>query len=409
MAADAQVVRIADVGAQLRRRWRVLAFTAVVCALLAIIAGLLLGPSYTATSVVTVQPITAHPFGETDSEPVNIVTESAVVQSTEVARRARELMGTGESPADLIDRISVTSPSESQVLEIEATAEDPATAARIANAFANAYLADRTDTATRNIDKTMVSLGTRIAELTAQLRSTESGQEARVLREEINNLRTQQNDLATIAINPGRVITEASEPEGTSSPGLLIYGTGGLVAGALLGTGLALLRERTDPLVRSETRLTSATGLVAIEQHPQESTMAFLDRLVVRAGIEPDGAKPGAIGVLGVDRASAGQVGIALAGHLQACGRQARFEWMVRDNGTRPIGQADVDVVLLGASEEDGLATVARLARRSNHLIMTAARWATLSSVRRTAEELAAAGAKVDAVVLVATDPWKQA
>lgn len=405
-------VRLVDLGEQLKRRWRVVLLTVVACVVLSVTFAVVRPAGYTATSVLTVNPITAKPFGTAGGDQeVNITTERAVIQSTEVAQRAREIMGSAAEPRDLVDRIRVTSPMQSQVLEINASAGDPAAAAATANAFANGYLDVRAGAAAENIDSILGKLAARIAELTGQLPADADSSEAELIRNEINNLRAQQSDLTTVALNPGRVITVATPPADPSSLGPFVFGAGGLAAGLLLGLALALLRERLDRTVHSGARLATVTGLPVLDHGERNLSEEFLTRVILRAGLEHEEQLVLA-GILGADRASLEVVGTALRDHLQRSGRRCVFAQLGdgapaahghnlssltdRDRWT---GQSDT--VLLGVCGADGLARAAMLGRRVDKVVVTATHATSLSGVVRLVEELTATGVQVDLVVTV--------
>lgn len=279
MASSQPVMRLADINDAIRRRWRVVVASIVV--LTAGVAGLVTAwpEQYSATAVVSVSPITPNPFGSgTTPQQVNMATEQQVVRSTDIATAAAEKLGGTMSTRALTEAVSVTSPSDSQILQISFDADTAGQAAEGANAVANAYLESRATSADALANRIAKALESRIDELVDQLdedASAESLTDAAV-QQQIIELRQQQSGLVTVALNPGRVIEGATPPSAPSSPSLYISVAAGLVAGTLLGFGLALLRDRADRRVA----------------HAQRLREVLLGSPVIDGTREPDPAEP---------------------------------------------------------------------------------------------------------------------
>jgi capsular polysaccharide biosynthesis protein len=76
---------------------------------------------------------------------VNMDTEKQIAESTAVAEKAAEALGTNEAPEALLEDLSVSVPTNSLVLEITFADPDPARAQAGAQAFADAYLSTRSN------------------------------------------------------------------------------------------------------------------------------------------------------------------------------------------------------------------------------------------------------------------------
>lgn len=402
-------VRLTDVAAQLRRRWRVILVTVTVTVAAALVFALIRGSTYTAASVLTVNPVSVQP-GSTDHE-VNMVTEQAVSTSIEVIQRAQETLESDEDPHDLAERIDVTSPSDSQVLEIEATAGDPEEAAGTANAVAEAYLENRSRSAQENIDQALEKLDKRIATLTEELDALSEDSSTREQQlNEIDDLQSEQSELSTLVVDPGRVVTVAAPPDSPSSFGALLYGAGGLVGGVLLGLGLALVRDRFDPHVHSGDRLAGVLGVPVFDYNKPELTDDVLDQLVVRLGLDnPEGVVT--VGLISADRTSWHWVGKQLDKHLGRYGIRVVFApWQGRGVGDESgLGRlvdherwkGRAQVVLVGATGESGVARAAWVGRWVDKIMITTWRSTLLSTVRRLSDELDDNGNHADLVVTV--------
>ena len=132
------------------RKWLVLAVVVLV-------TGLAAGYSYSrpkvfsATSKVLVRPTLIQP-GDTDPfDNISMATEAQLVASTDVARIAWETLGSSGRIVDLIDRVSVTTPESTQILQITFTDRSADGARAGAQAFAQAYLEFKAEQATDEI------------------------------------------------------------------------------------------------------------------------------------------------------------------------------------------------------------------------------------------------------------------
>ena len=137
---------LADHLSLLRRRW--LLFLGLLLA--GGTAGLALlrvtPPAYTATTQVLVAPVgvqeQSNQVTNRQREPLNLDTEAQIAQSSVVATKAaKELKTSTPEP------VEVSVPPNSAVLWISFTAADPAVAAAQSRAYAQAYLANRTESA----------------------------------------------------------------------------------------------------------------------------------------------------------------------------------------------------------------------------------------------------------------------
>lgn len=402
MPDNGTTVRLADVAAGLRRRWRMQVGVIALGVLAGLTVGLVTPATYSAVSVVTVNPFSP-PYGDSGGQEVSMTTERAVVQSRLVADNAKGRMDTGLDPRDLADRVSVTSPEDAQVLEVEATAESAAEAADTANAFAAGYLAVREEAVTGDVEKQVNRLDERINTLTEEL-SGDEGVETpgdQSVRNEINNLRERRSDLVASTISPGRVITEAAAPREPSSPSLLVFLAGGAAVGIIGGLVLALLRERFDSVVRSADRLAAVTDAQVVDLHGAPAEQAA--RVAMRLGLGTD-KDVSSVAVIGVDAISATPLAELMVSHLSTAGTVAAHS-PVRAPTTRPgppkagAHARDRPIVVHSAAAHHGLSAATALALRVDRVAVTTSYGANLRNVTALLEELAAVGVEVHAVV----------
>jgi capsular polysaccharide biosynthesis protein/Mrp family chromosome partitioning ATPase len=266
-----------------RRWWRLLVACSLLAVLLAAAYHQLRPPRFVSTASVLVTPIgagdSAQPLnGQRQRGPLNLATEAQLVTSTAVAAAARSALGGSRSITELTAAVSTNIPEESSIIEISFEAATAGEAQRGAEAFAAAYLAHRERTARSNLEEQITSLQTQIitvredlAAASAAVATAVPGSPEAVLADTSADLLTSQlsalsrtlGTLQASPTNPGRVInsTGTAEPSGPPLPVLLV---GGALLGLLLGSSLALLRERTDRRVRTAADAEHLVGMPVV-------------------------------------------------------------------------------------------------------------------------------------------------
>ncbi|MBR8741263.1 Wzz/FepE/Etk N-terminal domain-containing protein [Nocardiopsis sp. MG754419] len=250
--------------ALLRRRRR-LVCAGVLGGLVLAAAGAFAVPS-TYTSVTSVQ---VHPTGMAEftgeqsgrlTGDVNLDSEAQVVLSDRVAGAAAEELPGAPTPEDVRERVDVTVPPNSNILELHYSAGTPESAREGAEALADAYLEQRGSQARTLIEGRLEALRAEqqdryddLAELTGQ-GTVAAGEDARAdaLRQEISDLGNGISPLSALreTVSPGQIITPASLPESASSPILPLWMVAGAALGLLGGLAAAVVRDRVDPRLR---------------------------------------------------------------------------------------------------------------------------------------------------------------
>ncbi|NKZ00323.1 lipopolysaccharide biosynthesis protein [Nocardiopsis alborubida] len=250
--------------ALLRRRRRFVGAGVLGGLALAAAAVVGLPAAYTSVSAVQVQPSGMAEFtGERSGRlagDVNLDTEAQVLLSDRVSSAAAESLGEGGGAApsveDLRERVDVSVPPNSSVLEISYSAGSPEAARAGAQAYADAYLELRRERIAGLIDSHLEALrGEQEARYEALAEaageSADPGTDARVeaLRAEITELGNGISPLSALAetVEAGRVITPAGLPERASSPLPALWLVGGAALGLLAGLLAAVVRDRLDP------------------------------------------------------------------------------------------------------------------------------------------------------------------
>ncbi|MGP3969037.1 lipopolysaccharide biosynthesis protein [Streptomyces sp. 6N223] len=250
----------------------------IVCGILLGLAGggylgLAADDTYIATSEVTVRQPTADPFEDEPVDQVAIGSERRTAASDTVAQRAAELLGDPDEAPALKGGLSVTNPPNTEVLRFAYSASDPDAAAERANAFAEAYLANRQADADETIGHSVDSLESqreplldRRDDIQAELDALFEGSGAyesaladlSTVTGQISEINASISSLQSLDTTGGRIITEATPPGSPAGPGLPLLLGLGYVVGIGLGLLAAWVRLVFDPTVRSPGDVTRA-------------------------------------------------------------------------------------------------------------------------------------------------------
>ena len=284
-------LQLADYMGVLRRRWWLILAVAV--------AGLLASVGFfktahkvyisTASVYVTANGGTANQVanGRTTGA-VNLDTEAQVVQSVTVAQAAAKSMHATETLPQLIKRVSVTVPANSQVLSISCQASSASVAANCAQSFAQAFLSYTSSSTTASANSQISALQSKMsalesasAKLVVEVGSLPDNSPQRAAAQEqlnsdqgqLSSLNSQVAGLTAELTNPsgGSIISNAIPPASPSSPKPLLIFPSGLLAGLLIGLILAFIVDRRDQRVRSSRDLTKINVPVLMSLLPKRS------------------------------------------------------------------------------------------------------------------------------------------
>jgi uncharacterized protein involved in exopolysaccharide biosynthesis/MinD-like ATPase involved in chromosome partitioning or flagellar assembly len=263
-------LQLVDYVGVLRRRWWIILAVAVIGAAAAAGYFKTAHKVYTATASVYVTAtsgtVNQVANGRTTGA-VNLDTQAQVVQSTAVAQAAAKLMHGTDPVSQLVTRVSVAVPANSQVLAISCEASTGAKAASCAQSFAQAYLSYSTATTTATAKSQISVLQSRIsslqsasAKLTVEVASLPENSSQRAIAEEqlrsdhsqLSLLNSQVGQLTAALANPsgGSILSSAVPPSKPSSPKPLLILPSGLLGGLLIGLVLAFLADRRDRRIR---------------------------------------------------------------------------------------------------------------------------------------------------------------
>ena len=203
---------------------------------------------YTATAQLLVQSVgnvnLATGSDELYITPTEVQTELQLVTSAQVQSQVRAQLGSAPG-------VSASELGQTNVIAVTAVSTDPARAARIANAYASAFVSWSTATSISNLsaaedqlNKQISAIGREIDRLppssAAQLDAL-SNQQA-VLKGQLAQLQVEGATASTGL----ELVTPATVPTSPSSPKPSQNALLGLVAGLVLGIGAAFLRDNLD-------------------------------------------------------------------------------------------------------------------------------------------------------------------
>ncbi len=250
-APEGDDLHLTDYAGVLRRRWWLIVVFAVIGILGSIGYYAKAHKVYVATAsvYVTATSSTANQVanGRTSSA-VNLDTEAQVVKSATVAQAAAKLMHSPAPLQKLIDRVSVTVPANSQVLQISCEAGTADGSATCAQSFAQAFLNYSTTSTTSAANSQISSLQSRIsalesaaAKLSVEVASLPSNSSQRATAQQqltsdqsqLNSLNSQVANLTAQLANPsgGSIISSATPPSSPSSPRKLLVFSSGCCSG----------------------------------------------------------------------------------------------------------------------------------------------------------------------------------
>ncbi len=259
-----------------RRKWSV---TAVAAVTLAVALAFLITatPIYSATAEVLVKPVS--PAQSLQNVPlatlINLNNEQVVAQSPAVAEGAAKTLDYRGPLKDLLTKVSVTIPGNTQVLDITFSDPSPSYAQRGAAAFAQSYLdfrgqqaIDAYKNASRGMLQQITKLQGNLNQANRTLTTQRPGsalqaqtqQQISMLSGQLAVLENQVAPLLSPEVDPGTVIAPSTIPSSPSSPRIRLLSALALLSGLALGIAVAVLRERLDDRISSREELEEVVG-----------------------------------------------------------------------------------------------------------------------------------------------------
>ena len=192
------------------------------------------------------------------SDPTrDVETASALITNTEVATRVKRVLGSSESPRQLLGKVDAAPVASSNIVAVTASEGSGTQARDLANAFATQAVANQAKKLHDAIDQ-------RLPALEARLRQGVGDPVA--IRAALASLET----LRTASDPSLSVETKADVPSSPSSPRPALSIAGGLLAGLVLGIGGAFASQALDQRLRREEQLRRLYRLPILARIPRE-------------------------------------------------------------------------------------------------------------------------------------------
>lgn len=209
---------------------------------------------YSATAQILVQAsgVAGIPGGsQSPVTPTDVQTLQQLVVSAPV--RAAVSRRLGSAPAVTTSQIAQTN-----MIAVTATQREPAMAARLANAYARAFVSYQQTMAIKNLTNAEKQIRSQIRALSTQIQALHSSPRVAQVAALYNQETILKGQLAQLSvsgasqINSVELVTPATQPASPSSPGPLEDGALGLTAGLLLGICAAFLRSSLNDALDSK-------------------------------------------------------------------------------------------------------------------------------------------------------------
>lgn len=251
-----------------RRKWIVLQ-AVIVVPVLALLFSLSQEDEYTASATLLFRQAPSGITEGTESviDPTReAATNGQLVGLPVVADKAAESLE-GVSGGEVLASVSVEPSSEADTAKISATTPSADLSAEMANAYGNAYISFR-----RQADRSQVQDAIDVAEasLGKLTPAEQEGKEGTDLNEQLDHLKLSQ----ALQTGGAELVQPATPPSERSSPQPARNVMLGIVLGALLGLGLAILLERIDRRVRTVDELEELYGAPILARIPRSSRLS---------------------------------------------------------------------------------------------------------------------------------------
>lgn len=251
--------QVAAAGRVLRRRWKVVVFVPLLALAVAVAVSVKSTKQYTATAKLYLYPSNAvgaalNPGSQvTPADPErDLNTEVSQITETPLAELVRRSLPTSESSTSLLTQVSAALEGTTNIVDVRATDQNPARAARIANAFASDYVG--------------YSLQSQLALFRQALAALPPAQRGGA------TARGLQSAIATTTANAA-VSQAATVPTSPSSPKTLVDAIIALIVGLIVAILAAIGLELFDRTVRDEDEAVAVSRLPSLGVIPRPPSL----------------------------------------------------------------------------------------------------------------------------------------
>lgn len=284
MSAQPASVELTDYLGVIRRRYLIVGLAVLVCVALGAAYSLTRPDTYRSTALIALPAADDRQLPA--DQAIDVQTELAVIRSELVAARAAEAIPGDPDTRALLTHVAAEAPTEARVISLTYTDDEPGPAQRGAQAFADAYLAQKEAEQSASIEERARTFEERVEtetegiEAQQRLRDANEPDSAGYLKaqEEIDRasetlsvLTAALTEIRSEVVDAGSIITPARLPTEARARGLGRTLAAALAAGLLLGLAAALVRDRLDTRVRGTADLARVLGLRTLGSIPQFS------------------------------------------------------------------------------------------------------------------------------------------
>jgi capsular exopolysaccharide synthesis family protein len=252
----------------LRERFWTIVLSVIVCTAIAILYVLTAAKTYESTANMLITPVSGNDpvlaglglLRESSDPTRDVQTASQLIANIDVARRAAEDLGSGESPGALLSAIVAEPVANSNIVAVIATEGSPAEAQEVANAFAKAAVEERTA-------ELHAQIASRLPRLEAIDRSDAEGAETGGV-----SVGGQIAELKSLGSGPDptmRIQTKATLPGAQASPDKALSVAAGVIVGLIIGLAAAFSLQVLDPRLRRESQLRRLYRLPVLARIPR--------------------------------------------------------------------------------------------------------------------------------------------
>lgn len=217
--------------------------------------------------------------------PTDVQTELQLVTSAQVQAQVQHKLGS-------VPPVSASQMGQTDVIAVTAVSPSPKQAARIANTYARAFVAWSTQTSIDNLTATENQLSKQIKAVGKELghlHSSTSAQAAALSNQQaVLKGQLAQLQVAGATASTGlQLVTPATAPAAPSSPKPTQNALLGLMAGLILGTGGAFLRDSLDDTLTASEAVEHVTGVPVLATVPMVASWRKKANPVVIAVTDP--------------------------------------------------------------------------------------------------------------------------
>ena len=247
-----ETTQLLDYFRAVRQRWRLVALIVVLTTGIALAVSLSSDKKYDASAELLLrgqEPVNTlldpnAGGGSTDPER-DLNTQVELIKVSATANTVLRQLGLGRSADDLLAQVDTQTSSTSNIVTLRVRDPDPTLAARIANAFATAYVQFRLNSARQRYRDAADLAQRQLLALSPIDRRTPEGRELQARQRELQ---------ITAALQTGgaEIVRRASIPTSPSRPRPKLSGALGILLGLVIGIGAALIQNLVDRRFKDE-------------------------------------------------------------------------------------------------------------------------------------------------------------